>query len=132
MHNIFVSERDHYKWSKRKELICSNENIDEIVRKNALLALSFLEQEFGNSFLKINSINHPVKLKIANTAPWQIEEMIAFTETLRYLKETTNNYNKLLEKLISEQKSKIEGIPFIEVSKMLCKEKLRIEFIDQL
>jgi len=127
--NIFHTERDHYKWSKQKEYTCSQENIDEATRKKAVLALEFLEQEFGKHFLKTHSINHPVRQKISNTASWQIEELIEFTDTLQQLKLSDSNYAKLLKKLMGMKSAVEEGIPFVEVAKMCHKQGLDIFFI---
>lgn len=131
MLNIFNSERDHYKWNKQKEYTCSQENIDEATRKKAVLALEFLEKEFGKHFLKTHSINHPVRQKISNTAPWQIEELIEFTDTLQRLKISDSNYAKLLNKLLGMKSAVEEGIPFVEVAQMCHKQGLDIFFVEE-
>lgn len=129
--NIFNTERDHYKWNKQKEYTCSQENIDEAARQEAVLALEFLEQEFGKHFLKTHSINHPVRQKISNTAPWQREELIKFTDTLRQLKLSDSNYAKLLNKLLGMKSAVEEGIPFVEVAQMCHKQGLDIFFVEE-
>lgn len=131
MLNIFNTERDHYKWSKQKEYTCSQENIDEATRKKVIVALDFLEQEFGKHFLKTHSINHPVRQKISNIAPWQIEELIEFTDTLQQLKLSDSNYAKLLNKLLGMKSAVEEGIPFVEVAQMCHKQGLDIFFVEE-
>lgn len=131
MRNIFHNERDHYKWSKQKEYINQADNIDDYTRDKALIALTFLEQEFGAQFLKSHSINHPIRQMISDKTEFQIKDLIEFTETLRILKTTDSNYQKLIKKLLSEKVSKTEGVPFVEIARMYIKEKMSISFIDE-
>ena len=52
MKNIFINERDHFKWGKQKEYISHLDTIDDDTKNKATNALSFLELEFGAHFLK--------------------------------------------------------------------------------
>ena len=78
MKNIFINERDHFKWGKQKEYISHLDTIDENTKIKAIDALSFLEIEFGAQFLKTASINHPIRKMISNKAPFQVKDLIEF------------------------------------------------------
>lgn len=132
MKNIFVNDRDHFKWKKQKEYISHLETIDENTKIKAIDALSFLELEFGAQFLKTTSINHPVRYMISNKTPYQIMDLIDFTNTLKTLKEEDNNYKRLIEKLSSQEDAKTEGIPMINVARMFTKEDFIISFLDEI
>lgn len=131
MKNIFKSERDHFKWSKQKEYLTHLETIDEETRFKAIEAISFLEKEFGKQFLKITTVNHPVRLMISNKAPFQIKDLIAFTNTLQILKKQDNNYNRLLLKLLSQKEAKTEGISLVNVARLFSKEEFIISFLEE-
>lgn len=131
MKNIFITERDHFKWSKQKEYISHLETIDENIKAKAVKALDFLEQELGAQFLKATSSNHPVRQMISNKTAYQVKDLIEFSDTLYYLKSNNSNYEKLLRKLLSHEKAKTEGIPFVQVARMYIKEGLDIFFIDE-
>jgi predicted HicB family RNase H-like nuclease len=132
MKNIFITERDHFKWSKQKEYISHLETIDDNVKTKAVKALDFLEQELGAKFLKATSSNHPVRQMISNKASYQIKDLIEFTEALQILKKEGNNYRRLIEKLISKNDAQIEGISLVNLSRIFIKEGLIISFIDEI
>ncbi len=131
MNNIFHNERDYYKWSKQREFIAHMEGIDHDTRNKAINALMFLEHELGVHFLKIYSINHPIRFMISNKTGYQIKQLIEFVETMQILKATDSNYKKLIKKFLSEKMSKTEGMPFVEIARIYLKENLKISFIDE-
>lgn len=131
MKNIFKSERDHFKWSKQKEYLAHLETIDDETRFKAIEAICFLEKEFGRQFLKITTINHPLRLMISNKTPYQIKDLIEFTNTLQILKKQDNNYNRLLLKLLSQKDAKTEGIALVNVARLFSKEKFVISFLEE-
>jgi hypothetical protein len=132
MKNIFINERDHFKWGKQKEYISHLDTIDENTKNKAINALSFLELEFGAQFLKTTSVNHPIRQMISNKTAYQIKDLIEFTDTLQILKKEDNNYNRLIQKLLSQKEAKTEGISLVNVARMLLKEGLIISFIDEI
>lgn len=131
MKNIYNSERDHFKWSKQKEYLTYLETIDDETRFKAIEAICFLEEEFGKQFLKTTTINHPVRLMISNKAPYQIKDLIEFTNTLQILKKQNNNYNRLLLKLLSQKEAKTEGISLVNVARLFFKEEFVISFLEE-
>ncbi len=132
MKNIFINERDHFKWGKQKEYISHLDTIDDDTKNKATNALSFLELEFGAHFLKTMSVNHPVRQMISNKTAYQIKDLIEFTDTLQILKKEDNNYNRLIQKLLSKNDAQTEGIYLVEVARMFLKEGLIISFIDEI
>ncbi|WP_162128012.1 hypothetical protein [Flavobacterium phycosphaerae] len=131
MQNIFISENDHFKWSKQREYILSLETIDDTIREKAIDSLNFLEQELGRNFLKTYSVNHPLRQKISEKTKWQIEELIGFTDTLKTLKTSDSNYNKLLLKLLSHSDASSEAVTFVEIARMYNQEDFKISFIEE-
>lgn len=131
MQNIFVSENDHFKWSKQREYILFLETIDDETREKAINSLYFLEQELGRNFLKAYSVNHPLRQKVSEKAKWQIEELIGFTDTLKTLKESDSNYDKLLSKLLSHSDVSTEAVTFVEIARMYSKERFKVSFIEE-
>ena len=132
MKNIFINERDHFKWGKQKEYISHLDTIDDDTKNKATNALSFLELEFGAHFLKTMSVNHPVRQMVSNKTAYQIKDLIEFTDTLQILKKEDNNYNRLIQKLLSKNDAQTEGIYLVEVARMFLKEGLIISFIDEI
>lgn len=132
MKHIFKSERDHFKWSKQKEYLAELETIDDEVRFKAIEAISFLEQEFGAHFLKTTTINHPIRYMISNKTSYQIKDLIEFTNTLQVLKKEDNNYNRLIQKLLSQKEAKIEGVSTVSVARIFMKEGFFVSFIDEI
>lgn len=132
MRKIFINDRDHFKWIKQKEYISHLDTIDENTKIKAIDALSFLEIEFGAQFLKTASINHPIRQMISNKAPFQVKDLIEFTETLQILKKENNNYNRLIQKLLSKNNAQTEGISLVNVARMFLKEELIVSFIDEI
>lgn len=131
MQKIFVSENDHFKWSKQREYILFLETINDATREKAINSLYFLEQELGRNFLKAYSVNHPLRQKISEKTKWQIEELIGFTDTLKTLKESDSNYDKLLSKLLSHSDASREAITFVEIARMYSKEPFKVSFIEE-
>ena len=131
MKNIFINERDHLKWNKQREYISHLDIIDVETKSKAINALSFLEQELGTQFLKTTSLNHPIRQMISNKTVYQVKDLIEFTDTLQILKKENNNYDRIIQKLISKNEAKIEGISLVEVARMFLKEGLIISFIDE-
>jgi len=132
MRKIFINERDLFKWSKQKEYISQLDTIDENTKIKAIDALSFLEIEFGAQFLKTTSINHPIRQMISNKAPFQIKDLIEFTETLKILKKENNNYNRLIQKLLGKDNAQTEGVSLVNVARIFLKEELTVSFIDEI
>jgi adenylate kinase family enzyme len=132
MKNIFINERDHFKWGKQKEYISNLDTIDDETKSKVINALSFLELEFGAQFLKITHVNHPVRQMISNKTAYQIKDLIEFSDTLQLLKKEDNNYNRLIQKLLSQKDAKTEGISLVDVARMFLKEGLTISFIDEI
>ena len=132
MKNIFINERDHFKWGKQKEYISHLDTIDDETKSKVINALSFLELEFGAQFLKITHVNHPVRQMISNKTAYQIKDLIEFSDTLQLLKKEDNNYNRLIQKLLSQKEAKTEGISLVDVARMFLKEGLTISFIDEI
>lgn len=132
MKNIFINERNHFKWGKQKEYISNLDSIDDDTKNKAISALSFLELEFGAKFLKTTSLNHPIRQMISNKAPFQIKDLIEFTDTLQILKKEDNTYRRLIEKLVSKNDARTEGISLVNVARMFIKEGLSISFIDEI
>lgn len=132
MRKIFINDRDHFKWIKQKEYISHLDTIDENTKIKAIDALSFLEIEFGAQFLKTASINHPIRQMISNKVPFQVKDLIEFTETLQILKKENNNYNRLIQKLLSKNNAQTEGISLVNVARMFLKEELIVSFIDEI
>lgn len=128
---IFKELRDHTEWSKQIEYAYAMEDIDEKLRTEFVLSLKFLQNEFGNDFLKSSSLIHPIQRKISNKVDWQILQLIQFTSTLRTLKATASNYQKLKRKLYALEESKTEGIPFVEIAESYLKENLMVNFPDE-
>jgi hypothetical protein len=89
---------------------------------------SFLRKEFGETFLSNHVKNHPVGSKIFNRAPWQLEELVDFTNTLKVLKEYDSNYESLLAKLKSRDRAKAEGVPMVEIAQMFLSNGLKVRF----
>lgn len=132
MKNIFINERDHFKWGKQKEYISHLDTIDDETKSKVINALSFLELEFGAQFLKITHVNHPVRQMISNKTAYQIKDLIEFSDTLQILKKEDNNYNRLIQKLLSQKEAKTEGVFLVDVARMFIKEGLTISFIDEI
>lgn len=132
MKHIIDSDRDRFKWKKQKEYINNHDSIDENTKSKAIDAFSFLELEFGARFLKTTTINHPVRYMISNKTPYQIKDLIDFTNTLKTLKEEDNNYKRLVGKLSSQEDAKTEGIPMMNVARMFTKEDFIITFLDEI
>ncbi|MFV8339356.1 hypothetical protein ACNQGL_08785 [Flavobacterium sp. LB3P21] len=132
MKNIFKNETDHFNWGKQKEYISHLDTIDAETKSKAINALSLLEIELGAKFLKTTSLNHPIRQMISNKAPFQIKDLIEFSDTLQILKKEDNNYRRLIEKLVSKNDAQTEGISLVNVARMFLKEGLVISFIDEI
>jgi hypothetical protein len=128
---VFKEPTDHNKWGKQIEFASMMDSIEETKRTELVSALDFLEKELGKGFLKISSVNHPVKQKISNKADWQTQELIQFVATLHTLKATDSNYPKLIQKLLALDKSKLEGVPFVEIAESYLKENFQVRFPDE-
>jgi hypothetical protein len=122
---------DHNRWNKQKELVSAIADIKQNTLNEYISALDFLEKELGKGFLKSSSNNHPIKQMIANKANWQIQELIQLVDTLRKLKLSDSNYLKLIQKILGREKSKSEGIPFIEIARSFLKEDFYVRFPDE-
>jgi hypothetical protein len=131
MKDIFASDHDFNKWSKQKEFITSANDIEEETKQKLESEITFLHEELGKSFFKAFSHNHPIKKKFSNKATWQIHDLIEFSDALQILKASDSNYSKLLQKLLSEKRSQIEGEPFVEIAMMYCKEEFQISFVEE-
>lgn len=131
MKDIFINERDYFKWKKHKEYISHLDTIDEDTKNKVINTLSFLELEFGAQFLKTTSVNHPIRQMISNKTAYQIKDLIEFGDTLKILKKEDSNYRRLIEKLVNKNDAQTEGISLVNVARMFLKVELKISFIDE-
>ena len=131
MKDIFINERDYFKWKKHKEYSSHLDTIDEDTKNKVINTLSFLELEFGAQFLKTTSVNHPIRQMISNKTAYQIKDLIEFGDTLKILKKEDSNYRRLIEKLVNKNDAQTEGISLVNVARMFLKVELKISFIDE-
>lgn len=126
---VFNQATDHNKWSKHIEYASLMEGIE--AKDELITALEFLEAELGKGFLKNSNDDHPIRQKISNKSDWQAQELIQFAATLHTLKGTKSNYPKVLKKLLALEKSKMEGVPFLEIAESYLKENFTVSFPDE-
>jgi hypothetical protein len=84
-----------------------------------IAAYSFLRKEFGERFLNQPVRGHGFNEKLFNRAPWQLEELVSIVATMKRLKDQDSNYDHLISKLKSRDKSRAEGLPILEISRMI-------------
>lgn len=85
-----------------EDVTSSIENSSYLTAEQRLLAMKavlFYRNLFGESFFNKNNYNHPFYLKWCNTAPWQIDELITWMNTLEQLERIESNYDYLISKL---------------------------------
>lgn len=128
---ISNNSENYNHWEFQKRYLSQIDGIDNQIRCDLINALDILKTEFGNSFLKRCSYNHPIKQKVTNWAKWQILEVIQFANVLQFLKSSESNYEILIPKLLSERNSKIEGVPFVEIVHTYIKEHFSVWFLEE-
>lgn len=114
-------------WDKYIGLIQEDTSLSQDLKLKVKEAYSFLRLELGEQFLDKSVHGHGLNEKIFNRAPWQLEDLVSMVETLQLLKHSSSNYHHLINKLKSRDKSRAEGIPMIELSKMILDAGLEVK-----
>jgi hypothetical protein len=125
---IFKNAEDHYKWEKQKDYALIADGLDESIRKKYYEALVILEKILGRSFLKSSHRNNPMRQMIIEKTEFRIFELIEFAETLKVLETSDINFSELQKKLLMRDKSRQEGIPFVEIAQNYIDEKFKVSF----
>ena len=125
---VFQSVDDHYKWSKQKEYALLIVELDEIVRLDYYNAIVFLEKTLGKDFLKSSHRNNLFRQMIIEKTEFRIYEVIEFVDALKTLKKTDINFSELTKKLLPIDKSKKEGVPFVEIAQRFIQQKFKVSF----
>ncbi len=128
---VFKNPSDHLKWHKQIEYASLRPDISEERRHDWIDALDFLRKELGKGFLKSCGHGHPIKGKVFNKAPWQVEDLINFSNMLRDLRDANCNFKKLVEKLLPVDTCRKEGIPFTEIAHSFRKAGFDVSFPDE-
>jgi hypothetical protein len=105
-------------WNEYLAYLENSEDISSELKIQVKESYEFLRTEFDENFLTNNPRGNPVALKIFNKAPWQVEDLVFFTKTLRKIKESDPHYQILLSKLKGKERSQLEGLPMIEIVQM--------------
>lgn len=125
---VFKSADDHYKWNKQKEYALIADDITKNDRKKYFDALVILEKILGRSFLKSSHRNNPLRQMIIEKTEFRIFELIEFAETLKVLETSDINFSELQKKLLMRDKSRQEGIPFVEIAQNYINENFIVSF----
>lgn len=125
---VFQNAEDHYKWDKQKEYATIADGLDENTRKNYYNALVILEKVLGKDFLKSSHPNNPVSQMVIQKTEFQIYELIEFANTLKALELTDINFSELQKKLLPRDKSKQEGVPFVDIAQSYINENFKVSF----
>ena len=128
---VFTHPKHYDNWDKQIAYAARREGVSEETRANWIRALIFLKEELGKGFLKSAPRNHPIGLKVANKAPWQVADLIDFARTLEALKATTSSYPKLLGKLRPVDECREEGIPFVDIARAYGQVGCDITFLQE-
>ncbi len=128
---VFTHPKHHDNWDKQIAYATRREGVFEETRVQWIRALTFLKKELGKGFLKSAPRNHPIGLKVANKAPWQVADLINFARTLEALKATTSSYPKLLGKLRPVDECREEGIPFVDIARAYRQLGCDITFLEE-
>lgn len=131
---IFKGSNDHKLWEKQIEYANQMDRIDKTMKSKYASAILFLEKELGRSFLSAKNKNqksHPLTQKVFNKASWQIIELIQFSETLKILKDSDCNYQRLKSKLLSFTDSINEGVHFIDIAKSYLNSNFKLNFLNE-
>ena len=126
--NIFKNAEDHYKWDKQKCYALVADGLDVDTRKKYFEAVCILEKILGNSFFKSSHRNNPIRQMIIEKTEFRIFELIEFVETLQVLKESDINFSELQKKLLMRDKSRQEGIPFVEIAQDYINNGFKVSF----
>jgi len=106
------------------------QNMDEVsseLKVEVKEAYAFLRSEFGEKFLLSDIRGHAVAAKIFQRAPWQLEDLVSFVNVLKELRDMDSNYSSLLSKLRPRDRSRSEGVPIVELARMILLAGLRIK-----
>jgi hypothetical protein len=114
-------------WDKYMAYVEGMEELSPDFKAKVRDTYSFLREEFGETFLTTAKHGHFLAGKVFNRAPWQLEDLISIVDTLKNLKGLNSNYQKLIEKLRSTAGSKAEGVPLIELAKMILAQGLHLK-----
>lgn len=125
---IFKNSEDHYKWEKQKDYALVADGLEENVRKKYYDALIVFEKVLGRSFLKSSHRNNPIRQMVIEKTEFRIFELIEFADTLKQLETSDINFSELIKKLLMRDKSKQEGIPFVEIAKNYINENFKVSF----
>ena len=126
--NVFKSANDHYRWDKQKEYALVADGFNKNDRKKYYDALVILEKILGRSFLKSSHRNNPLRQMVIEKTEFRIFELIEFAETLKVLETSDINFSELQKKLLLRDKSRQEGIPFVEIAQNYINENFIVSF----
>lgn len=125
---VFKSANDHYRWEKQKDYALIADGLNENIRKKYYEALVILEKILGRSFLKSSHQNNPMRQMVIEKTEFRIFELIEFADTLKVLETSDINFSELQKKLLMRDKSRQEGIPFVEIAQNYINENFKVSF----
>lgn len=111
--DIFKKYQDHYDWGKNIAYHQRGGLLPESMADRVSISFETWKNIFGKSV----SHKHPIFRKLANSAPWQVHELVLLGETLQHLQKLPGcDYILLTAKLRDSKFFQIEGWPFLELS----------------
>ena len=126
---IFKTVEDRYNWDKYIEYVEKTEDIENDQKEKLKSAYLTLKAELGKGFLKnTRGKNHIISSYVLRSDDESYNWVIWFAENLNCFKQLKCNYDELLSKLISVNKSRVEGIPFLEIADCYRKSGFEIVF----
>ncbi len=126
-----------FKWAKQIEYISLTEDITDLLKAEIIGSYSFLRNELGNGFLKTNKVyrrfkHHPIHSMLSNKAPWQMKDLVRFTQNLKQIKANEiSNYPYLLKKLKPSISCRNEGIPFTDIAASFIASGFEVCFLEE-
>jgi len=125
---IFPEPKDRLVWENYIRYASTQTHLSPQLRSQWIDALQLFSRELGSKFLSASGHRHPLTNFATGTAPWQIQRLIEYANTIKHLKSADPDYSHFLNKLKSPVESKAEAIHFLNIASMSLSMGFRIRF----
>lgn len=113
LYPLFVKRKT---WGTIYQFVNETDKVDLCLKPAWLEALDFMKEELGKGFFDTVDLFHPLDQLLGSGSAEEVKYLIRWVNTLKSIKENDQGYKVLLQKLISKNQCRPEGIPFMDIA----------------
>lgn len=128
LYPLFVKRKT---WGTIYQFVYKTDKVDLCLKPAWLEALDFMKEELGKGFFDTVDLFHPLDQLLGSGSAEEVKYLIRWVNTFKSIKENDQGYKVLLQKLISKNQSRPEGIPFMDIALNFEAHGFRTDFLSE-